>query len=677
MRSIMMWHLSSKPAAILLAISLAALTPAMAQEAQPAAPAASTSNVDESALRYYARQGDQKRLEAEIARLSAIYPGWVPPKDPLSTTYTPDPEVEAMWDLYSKGDLPAIRTKIADKTAKDPTWRAPTELLEALDKGEAAAQLRAASETGNNEEVITAAANSPDMLVCANMDLLWRVAQAFVDTDREARGVDLYTYILQNCDNPAERLATMQKAMGLLDRTQFETLFAYERKADAGASEFAPIRVDLARASVADALNGVTLRADPKDLSMLEETGRADRNPDDLRLLGYYYLKQERPKLAMDWFTMAVDKDGSEDSVIGLSIAQMQLGEPAAAEELLATYRKDSPALEKQYLAAAASLLSQTPAPSLDPATLSRIAGAASDARDAATAQSLGWYAYGFGQSRTAADWFRVALKYDPDYEPAAYGLILAAQKLKDTATVKELMKTWADRSPRIGQFGKRGAPTTAPTVYQHGMPIEAFVQDGVFRGDADAFANGAFLLMAERTPAQLQAAQRCATNLPPESFSAAQALPRAWCLMDMDRATEAEAAFRRATQSASVKIRTDAYYGQALALLRMGLTNDASVAASAMPQTQDRLYELQVAILTQTATSYFDIGHFEEALQALDIRSQYAAEQNDLLTIRAWCYFHLGRLREARQLFAAVAATGYTDAQRGLDASNARGFNN
>ena len=59
-------------------------------------------------------------------------------------------------------------------------------------------------------------------------------------------------------------------------------------------------------------------------------------------------------------------------------------------------------------------------------------------------------------------------------------------------------------------------------------------------------------------------------------------------------------------------------------------------------------------------------------ALALLDARSNYAAERNDLLTLRAWSYFHVKRYREAERIFEAVAATGYGDAVEGLNAARA-----
>ena len=54
------------------------------------------------------------------------------------------------------------------------------------------------------------------LLTCAYVDVLWRVAEAFANTDRVPRAKDAYIYVLTNCDDPAERLATMQKAIDVL-----------------------------------------------------------------------------------------------------------------------------------------------------------------------------------------------------------------------------------------------------------------------------------------------------------------------------------------------------------------------------------------------------------------------------------------------------------------------------
>ena len=79
-------------------------SPPAAQPAPAASPVPASSGVpevDETALRYFARQGDTRRLEAEIARLRSLYPDWTPPADPLAVEDAGDPELDRMWQLYA------------------------------------------------------------------------------------------------------------------------------------------------------------------------------------------------------------------------------------------------------------------------------------------------------------------------------------------------------------------------------------------------------------------------------------------------------------------------------------------------------------------------------------------------------------------------------------------------
>lgn len=630
---------------------------------QATSPTSAGPVIDESALRYFARQGDERRLQAEIARLSAIYPGWLPPEDPLGVDNGVDENLQHMWDLYGQGDLAGAQAAIDARRAETPGWQPPQDLLDALATGSAAAEIRAASTVQNYASVIEVAANHPDILVCANVDLLWSLAEAFVDTGNEKRALDAYSFVLQNCDPGPDRLATMQKARTLLGPDDIDTLFKFERNA-----EFAPIRVDQARQSIADYLNGVTREVDPAAVALIEETTAAAPNAEDLRLLGYYELESKRARQARDLFQKAVDLDPTADTLGALARAMVQMRELTEAEELLADHRFESPELEAQYLALANSLLAGNPPRRLSPEVLDRIIEAINDAQDFDTAQALGWYAFNFGQTQTAARWFQKSLEFNANFEPAAYGLLVASQKLQDRNKVREIMRQWGPLSPRIELFGKPGAPTEAPEITTIPDPQLTPVRYRLDQGPA-------FILVAGQTPAQKRAYAQCGQYVPPENFSPTQALSRAWCLMDLDRSTEAEAAFQRAILASSEATRTEAYYGLTLALLRLGLIEEAAVAASAMPQTPERVHEMQISILSSTAVTYFDIGRYDEVVQLLDQRAMLAPEQNDLLTIRAWSYYHLGRLSEARQIFAAVAATGYADAQRGLEAIQGKGF--
>ena len=123
--------MSVKKAALILLLG-AAVVPAIGQQApapgardaaSPAAPVGAGTSargpVDEQALRYFAAQGDTRRLETEIARLRALYPDWTPPADLLGPAQV-DVELARMWQLFGEGKISDVRSAIAARQAADP-----------------------------------------------------------------------------------------------------------------------------------------------------------------------------------------------------------------------------------------------------------------------------------------------------------------------------------------------------------------------------------------------------------------------------------------------------------------------------------------------------------------------------------------------------------------------------
>ena len=163
-----------------------------------------------------------------------------------------------MWSLYSEGKIAEVRKAIADRETREPAWDAPEDLLIRLALAEARETLVNASEIKQNDTVIRVAAANPAMLTCGDVDVLWRVAEAFARTDRERRAVDAYLYILRNCTQPEERIATVQKAMSLLPRDALSELLATEKTVD-GKGEFETIRSEVARQGLIDAATDTTI----------------------------------------------------------------------------------------------------------------------------------------------------------------------------------------------------------------------------------------------------------------------------------------------------------------------------------------------------------------------------------------------------------------------------------
>ncbi|MGO7209857.1 cellulose synthase [Rhizobium ruizarguesonis] len=655
--------------------------PAPQQAAAPAQPA-----VDESALRYFASRGDKVRLQAEISRLQALYPNWVPPADPLAVPQNGDKQLEAMWQLYSDGRYAELRKAVADRQAADAGWQPPADLLDRLDVAEARARLVNASDLKQYATVVDIAAATPSLLTCSEVDVLWRVAEAFIQTERAQRGQDAYTYILKNCTNPAERQATVEKASTLLAYQPMQALLTLESPAADGSKEFDAIRDNLTRRFMAEGNDDPKLVIAPDYIARLEKLAETEGLASDALLLGWYQLRRNNDADAEKWFRAARAKQDSAAASQGLALALIARKAPEEAEDVMFRWRADSEDATSTYLAATANLMALQPPADLAEDVLHRIATEVIARKYVPTAQQFGWYARSLNQFQTAARWFETALAWKPDDEPSAYGLVITREQLSDRKGVLDLQRAWAGRSSRITNLEDTSSltpnavmpppekgtlaakqPPAQPTQTPPTEPLPAerriTLQPGsqvVVRATKPAMETAT----VQRGPRQTRG---CSTTIDAEQLEPTDALSRGWCLMDINRPMEAISAFEAALQSPTRKVREDAAYGQSLAYLRAGLSGNAAVAATKAPQNRQRAAELQVAILADRALSAFDAGRYRETLIYLDQRAQLQQERIDLMVLRGYCYLNLKMYGDATRIFEAAAATGSRDAARGL----------
>ena len=673
-------RLPSNPPIIPFQLSQLDGTSAPPARNEPAAPSQDASGeVDESALRYFAAQGDTARLAAEIARLRQLYPNWTPPADPLAVPQNGDQQLEAMWQLYAEGRYPEVRKAIVERRSSDPEWQPPADLLDRLEIAEARSRLVNASDLKQYQAVIDIGSSHPPLLNCSEMDVLWRVAEAFAGTDRPQRSVDAYSYILTNCTDPAERLATMQKAAAVLPYERVQPLLALEKPGESGSPEFDDIRDDLARRFVAQANDDPALEIAPEYVERLTSLAGGNSAASDALLLGWYHLRRQNADEAGTWFRRARDREDSADASQGLALTLLEQGKPAEAEAILYRWRDSSDDAKATYLASTANLLALDPPPVIEEEVLTRMATAVIAGRYAPSAQQFGWYARNFEQPQTAIQWFETALQWSPKDEPSAYGLALTRQQLNDRNGFLEIQKQWAAESSRIADLADVPAQQAAER------------QTAAAQGPSEprptrTVARAASTPVQPARPSSEAAAQvavatgsrvACSSRVDVSRLSPAAALARGWCLMDLNRPLEAAESFRAAGTSNNRNIGEDAAYGQSLAYLRLGLTDRAAVAATKAPMNPQRARELQASILADRAVQAFQSDRYRETLLYLDQRTEVQQEPVDLMVLRGYSYMNLNRPYDALRIFEAAATTGNRDASRGLaDAKTAIGLN-
>ena len=655
--------------------------------------------VDEEALRYFAREGDLDRLEAEIRRLKTLYPSWEPPTD-LFDPKAPGPsDVQPLWDLYTAGRYAELRAEIVRRQLAEPTWVPPADLLARLKQAEARIRLVNASDSKQWNAVLAIATDDPSVLTCANIDVLWRVAEAFAGSGRMDRARDVYVYILETCTGEKERLATMDKASALLPVDMVTTLFRYARQQDGGGDEFAQIRLNLIRRSVGAANEDPSLTVPAEDLAVLDRAAQSGTGPDDAILLGFYAYRHGDPATAIRWFDLALQRGGSAKAAEGYVLSMRAVGRDAEAEPIAYEWRNAGIDNLVTYITLATALLTSERA-QVDQSVVDRFAPVVTEERSPLGAQALGWYAYNTGQAPTAVAWFQTSLAWEPS-EVAAFGLLLSLQRLNDRPGLRQALEIWGTRYPRLPQMVLGGgtaalrlrqqAGLTAPAASGATRPAAATTSTAATAtvagaatrspsGPAAAPASGAAdMILVDAGPAAGSATAPSATvaaaagagqyaacvartdaGMRTGRLSPADALARGWCLMELDRPNEAATAFDLAlTASPASETAQQAAYGRSLAYLRLGLTDQAAVSSSRTPLSLTRKHELGAEILIQRALAASRDGRWTEVILAMASLAEMRPLTHDLLMLRGYAHYNLGQFEEARQIFDAVKASG------------------
>lgn len=542
-----------------------ALAPGVKVEVAPApgsgsAPAAG--KVDETALRYYARIGDGERLEAEIARLRALDPGWEPPKDlfaPQATT--PGVDETPFWNLLSAGKVAEARAAIAEQRRKSPSWQPSDKLLQELDTAESAGRIRSASDTKRWQDVVDAAAAHPEAVACNRLDNAWRLAEAYAELKQADRAFDTYRTIVSTCPKAKERRDTIFKASRYLSQDQLRELTALGATANpAKGEDYSTVR---------------TAEAELETGRLLERLGNA---------------------------------------------------KPGA----------------------------------LSAADLSRIQGIVRDKQDADGAIALGWYFQKQKNFAEAQSWFSQANGWAPS-DKAAEGLVLAYNGLGEKAQARAAATPWKGKSSRIDQALKAVDPPRGTGGGRSGPQGPSELDRALARQD---FAECLSIIRS---------------SIAKSGPTSGLLQQRGWCLLELKRPSEAEAAFAEAQTLAAREpakggasagtTRTPAAaglpqkatpaqenaYGQAVARLATGDTVGLTRDLPRANMTPAQKAEIRASLMATEANRALEDKRYNDVLRLLDARKELTPEPRNLGILRGWALYNLMRFDEAYAQFKSI----------------------
>lgn len=431
--------------------------PQAARLAEPArAPQARVpAAVDDTALRYYASQNDTARVAAEIRRIRLVHPDWTPPAD-LFEGGSDSGEEQALWKLFAEGKLDEIKDQMAAIQEKQPNWRPSPDFATKFEQALARRDLVTASDAGDSATVLSIAEARPQMMVCAEMDVLWRVAEALAKTGTQDKAFDLYRYIMARCPDAQERLATVQKASLVLPTKMTEKLLAVGPRAGERAS-FESARLDLFRRRIGETINGGGEIA-ATDLKAFETSAEQRRSADDAALLGWLRFSKKDYPGAARWFKAAMGYAPLAKAIEGYALSLREQGQLADAEKVSYENRKADPLIAQLYVEILATDLTRDPMPTIEAERLTRMAAVVDETKSVTGSQALGWYYYRSGEARIANDWFKRSVAWQP-IEANVLGLALSSHKLNDRAAFKAAIAEYGSKFPSVASLARMDAP--------------------------------------------------------------------------------------------------------------------------------------------------------------------------------------------------------------------------
>jgi tetratricopeptide (TPR) repeat protein len=651
---------------VLAVLGVAALA-GHAQAAGGTAPAGPT--VDMSALRYYAVHHETARVAAEIHRLRSLYPDWQPPADPAAIEIPDASDIQALWTLFGADKLAELHAEIARRQTADPNFSVPADLAAKLALKEARLALITASDKNDFAMVVTIVGKTPQLADPADLDVAWRVVEAYGRTGAGDKALELDRAILANSQDSAVRLATARKAVEVLPPAELDALLSSGKIGPDGRSEFESASLDLARQRLARIVSGAS--ADtlaPADLTRLETSARTPTGASDAALLGWWHYARKEWGPANDAFRLAlaalpsIDKASAADAKIaqGAALTLKELGRLRDAETLSYQWRNNDPELALLYLDLVEPDLTRPQPVAIEPERLQRFSDAVLAQQSGDGAQALGWYAYNIRQFAAARAWFEKAMAWQPR-ESTALGMTLSLQQLGDKSALVAFL---AQNKPTFPSL----------SAVERSQP-QAGSRSGTSGRKPGGMSQAAAMAAAYNRKDYARCLEVAAGHEAIGRLDGAASLQKGWCLTALNRPAEAAIAFASARGSGAD--RGDAAYGQALAELSSGHSEAAVAAASAVPLSAQRRNEIGIAALAQRAVSAFNSGRYEEAVRLLDRRRAYAPESRDLMMLRGWSFYHTGRVDEARAIFAVLDQQLSTrESQTGLAAVSPRSRN-
>ena len=598
-------------------------------------------NVDLAALYYYAKQRQHERVDAEIARLQVLHPGFTAPADLYVTAQKLVPNEQPLWDMFAVDDFTGIDAEIVRRKTEDPKWKPTEDFANKLARKKQRIQMIELARVEDWIGVVSVG-QSIDPKIETDVDLVWTLIDAYSHLGEKAPLVRAYKGLFfrepQHRLSDVHLLVTLQKAVRDFPAVEIRRVMTSLWTVPNQVPGIEMLKVDLVRKSIADfnASESNVSTVSSFDVRQLTENAVKGEIAADLSLLGWYQLKLEQPGLAEPLFEKAMKIDPNSQNAKGyyLSLSRQNLDQRA-----FKFARTHLPNLADDPIFLMNVLSSKFAKPKRGSITEDIVLAYTTAILETSSpehSEVLGWYAYNSRQFEAAYAWFSKAIEWDENSDRVK-GLALTLLRLGRKTDYAELKQDYVDLYPGIWTEVVKASPPKARKAAAISKPKRSVKTSYIKHFERKDYKSC------------LQELDR----LSPSGLTANAWLIRGWCYLAMSRVTEAENSFAQAMRgSGSGQVMKDAVYGRALALLRTRLTDDAESLLRTHPLSSKRQTELFSEIYFQRARSSFDFKQYDRTIAALDARAKLVNEPRDLTLMRGWAYHHLGYPNEANSIF-------------------------
>ncbi len=594
--------------------------------------------VHTAALYYYAKERQIDRVEAEIARLRSLHPGFNPPQDLYLAADEIVPDETTLWDLFAADDFTSIDAEIIRRTAADPGWMPTADFQAKLARKKQRVRMK---ELADAEDWLGLAdlSASIDTATETDVDLIWMQIDALSATgNRDGLAKSLRGVLLRDGANrlsDEHLVVTLQKALRDFPAAEIGKLASVLWPQQSGTYLPAAVALDIARKQVAEFnANKEAAPVPSSALQLLALEARKTRNPEDLSLLGWHDIKVEQPQSASEWFAIAMEVAPGPQNAKGMYLSLERQKLDREAYEFAETHLSDLSDDPVFLMNVLSSRFGNPGEDAIGEEAVLAYSTAIMETSSPDHAEILGWYAYNSRQFDAAEAWFRQSYSWEASADRLK-GLALALLQSGDKRGFAALKQDFAHVYPEIwSEIAVASAPKggDAASVKTPAKNVRAsYVKH----------------FEAKNYPACLREIDRLGSG----GLKPSVAVIRGWCEIGLKRFSDARISFERG-MAGKGQDRADAVYGAGLALLGSRLTDEADALISAYPVSAERDRELRAEIYYQRARSAFDHQQFDRVLRALDARAELVAEPRDLMQMRAWAYYHSGQSARATAVF-------------------------